>query len=94
MTQESRVFVSPSDIVSIGYECPHCKSTFSVPLGKVDRVSVLCGNCQERIVKETPESSSHQSEFSVFNQFVMALRSLQAREFGKNIRMEILGESK
>jgi len=94
MTQEERIFIVPQDIIAIGCECSHCKSTFVVPVEKIDRVLAKCPNCNERLISETQPSSGALSESTVFLNFVTWLKSLQARDFGGNIRLEIKGEVK
>ena len=94
MTQEERVYIVPQDILAIGYECPHCKSTYVVPIEKIDRIVANCPNCQQRLISEIQPSSSALAESAVFLNFVTWLKALQAREFGNNIRMQIKPEIK
>jgi transposase-like protein len=94
MTVEKRILISPQDIVGLGFECPHCKASYSVPVTRLDRIGSLCPNCQQRWVSSTQPSSSLQSEDVVLNYFVGYLRELQRRDFGASIRLEIGGDMK
>lgn len=93
MTQERKVLISPQDILAVGYECPHCCSTYFVPIDKIDRVITLCPNCQQRIIAEMQPSSDRLAEKAVFEQFLSYLKALRARDFGSHVRFEIRGES-
>jgi hypothetical protein len=94
MTQEKRILISPQDILSFGLECPHCHSTYLVPVAKIDRIPALCSNCQQRLIAELPSSSSELTEMLVLQRFLESLRGLQFRDFGSHIRFEIKGEVK
>ena len=94
MTQEKKVLISPQDILGVGHECPHCKSTHFVPIEKMVRIITLCPNCQQRLMSETQPSSSQFAESVVFGQFLEALKAMQVRDFGSHIRLEIKGEVK
>ena len=92
MTQERKTLISPHDIVAVGYLCPHCGSSGSVPIEKIDRVAVTCGNCAQRLISETQPSSSQLAESIVMKHFLEALRALQVRDFGNHVRLEIKGD--
>ena len=94
MTTERRILISPQDIIGLGFECPHCKATYSIPVGRLDRIASICPNCQQRWVSDVQQSSSQQSENVVLRYFVDFLRELQRREFGNALRLEISGDVK
>lgn len=94
MTSEKRTFISPKDILSLGFECLHCGSTYFSPIEKLDRVVKQCPNCQQLLVSDTQLTSSEHSDARVLHFFVDFLRQLRTREFGTAIRFEIAGEPK
>ncbi len=93
MTQEKKILISPQDILAVGHECPHCKSTHFVPINKMVRIIALCPNCQQRLMSETQPSSGQLAESVVFSQFLEALKAMQVREFGNHIRLEIKADA-
>ncbi len=94
MTAEKRILISPRDILSVGYECPHCRATYFVPLARLDRVAIHCPNCRERWASDTQPSSSEHSDAKVLEFFVHFLHELCRRDFGSHLRFEIDGEIK
>lgn len=94
MTTEKRVLVSPQDIIGMGFECPHCRAVYSVPVARLDRIATICPNCQQRWVSETQPSSSQHSEATSLRHFVDFLKELQQRDFGRSIRFEIKPDDK
>lgn len=93
MTQERKTLISPHDIIAVGYLCPHCGSSGSVPIGKINHVAAMCGNCNQRLVSETQASSSLLPENTVMERFLESLRALQMRDFGNHVRLEIKGDA-
>jgi hypothetical protein len=48
MTNETRVFVEPADLLGVEFECGHCHARFLYDLSKtVTRVISSCPNCNE-----------------------------------------------
>lgn len=90
MTSERRILISPKDIASVGWECPHCHATFLVPIARLDRdLGAICQNCSERFVSETQKSSSMLSESELIKSFLLRLRELIGSNIGKHLRLEI-----
>lgn len=93
MTIEKKVWISPNDIVSVGWECPHCTMLYSVPVGKLDRsLPEMCPNCQERLASGTQLSSSELADSTVLLAFLVHLRNVQDRPFGKSLRFGLSGD--
>lgn len=90
MTSEKRVIISPNDIISVGWECPHCHAVFLVPIDVLDRMlPVVCPNCSERLASETQPSSAELSDLNTAHSFLLRLRELRSKPFGKYLRLEI-----
>jgi uncharacterized paraquat-inducible protein A len=87
MTAEKKILISPKDILAIGFECPHCGASYSVPIQKHDRPTTLCPNCNEKILDADGESAT-------VGTFVGRLKLMQTNKYGKAIRFEIACESK
>ena len=95
MTSEKRVLISPKDILSVGFECPHCRATYFVPVENLDRPLVRqCPNCQESWATDAPVPSGDYSDLKMLHFFVDCLRKIQTRAFGAAIRFEVSGEPK
>jgi len=92
MTSEKRILVSPKDILSLGFECPHCSTTYFSPIDKLDELVRQCPNCRQSWATDAPVSSSSYSDLKTLVFFVDFLRQIRNREFGLNIRFEIAGE--
>lgn len=93
MTRENRIFITPQDILRIGFECPHCHATYLVPVAAIDREVVRnCPNCRESIATDASVLGSDDSDLRVLNVFIRYLRTMQSRKFGTSIRMEVDAE--
>jgi hypothetical protein len=94
MTSEKRVLIAPKDILGIGFDCPHCRSTYFAPVGTLDRIVNNCPNCQQHWLSGIQTSSDAHSDATTFNFFVDFLRELRNRPFGDSVRFEIRCEEK
>jgi hypothetical protein len=94
MTNEKRTLIAPQDILSLGFECPHCGSTYFSPVDKIDRVLRGCPNCQESFVTDAPVAGSDYSDMRLLEFFVRFLRQVRNRPFGASFRFEIASEEK
>jgi transcription elongation factor Elf1 len=92
MTAEKRILISPKDILSIGFECPHCGATYFVPIEKLDRPWRQCPNCQESLATDASVPNSDYSDVKVLFLFVDFLRQVRSRAFGAFLRFEVKGE--
>ncbi len=94
MTSEKRVLISPADILSVGFECPHCGATYFVPIDKLDRdLPRKCQNCNEPFFNDAPVENTDYSDLRVLGAFITFFKSLRSRTFGSSVRFEIQQES-
>jgi hypothetical protein len=90
MTTEKRILISIADIVSVGWTCPHCKASFSVPVDSADKERIFqqCPNCNgwiaPRIMQSLPVGTDE-----TLKDFLAALKKLQNTEAGAAVRLEI-----
>lgn len=89
MTNEKRILIAPRDILSMGFECPHCSATFFVPIDKVDSLVRQCPNCREFWATDASVHGSDYSDLKVLSFFVEFLKDIRSRQFGAAIRFEI-----
>jgi transcription elongation factor Elf1 len=95
MTAEKRITISPHDIISVGWECPHCHALYAVPIEKLDRPLVIhCPNCNQRLAGESQPSTEKHSDSKVLQFFLEFLSEMKRRPFGKDLRFELGGEVK
>jgi uncharacterized paraquat-inducible protein A len=95
MTAEKRILISLADIIPVGWECPHCHATYSIPMPAVDReVIAICPNCKERLMSETQPVSVKFSDSVLLKMALDFIRDLQQREIGKHLRFELGGDVK
>lgn len=92
MTSEHRTLISPKDILGLGFECPHCGSTYFSPVDKIDRTVRGCPNCQESFVTDAPVPGSDLSDMRLLEDFVRVLKQVRNRPFGVSLRFEIPSE--
>jgi hypothetical protein len=93
MTVEKKILIAPQDILSLGYECQHCHSTYLVPLDKLSRITTSCPNCKEEWVSDFASGGVH-SDVSILNNFTQLLKILPTRNVGVSIRLEIREQKK
>jgi DNA replicative helicase MCM subunit Mcm2 (Cdc46/Mcm family) len=94
MTSERRIFISPVDVLSIGFECPHCGATYFVPIDKLDRdLPRKCQNCNEPFLNDAPVQNLDYSDLRALGAFITFFKDLRRRTFSSSIRFEIQGES-
>ena len=92
MTREKRVLLSPLDILGIGFECPHCGTTYLVPIENLDRgLPTKCHNCHEIFVDNTSAKASGPIDTQALAGFVGYFKELRKRKFGACLRLEIEG---
>jgi hypothetical protein len=92
VTIQRRTLISPQDVIGLEYECNHCHARYSVPLGKCDRVTAICPNCNERWLKETQDTSSRLPDVAIIRGLVEFLHEVKTRQLGATIRLEIAGD--
>jgi hypothetical protein len=93
MTSEKRTLIAPLDILSLGFECLHCRATYFVPIDKLDRsLPRTCQNCQESILTDAPVTNSSWSDLQALTQFIALFKLLRTRPFGSAVRFEIREE--
>lgn len=90
MTVETRNLISPSDILSIGFECKQCSASGFVPIEKIFRqFPVKCPNCGEQFLGDAPLSTIDQSDAALLDAFVKLFAKLRSRTFSLSMRFEI-----
>ena len=94
MTTEKRILIAPKDILSIGFECPHCGTTYFIPIQKVDQIVRQCPNCRTMLANDAAVPNSSYSDMKTLNFLIEFLHTTQSRDFGANVRFEIAGELK
>jgi hypothetical protein len=90
MTVEKRIFISPSDIVGIEFECGHCYSRHLIPIASFDRVIYQCPNCKEKLVSSGHADSTKQSDEAALLNLVAILTDIQDRPL--TLQFEITGD--
>jgi len=94
MTSEKRILISPTDILSVGFECSHCGATYFVPVKRLDRnLPRECQNCQESFVTDAPVQNKEHSDLVVLRSFIKLFKDMQSRKFVSSVRFEIQDES-
>jgi hypothetical protein len=89
MTIQKRSLISLQDLLGVEYECTHCHARYSIPLDKLDRVTLSCPNCKEQWFDHPARTSINVSEDMLHN-FVGQLRALQSCQLkGVAVRLEI-----
>jgi hypothetical protein len=91
MTIQKRTLISPKDLLGIEYECNHCRARYSVPIDRLDRVTMACPNCKEpwfdHKMADLAAINVSQDIVHRFVDHIKALRSCQLE--GVALRLEI-----
>lgn len=86
---ETRVLISPADVVSVGFECPACKASVFVPLGALNELPTKCQNCREAWMHVPTQAMVAETDDAVMGVFIDLLKKLNVRKFGAAVRLEI-----
>jgi hypothetical protein len=89
MMTEMMTLITPSDVVSVGFECPACKATFFVPLGVLNELPTKCHNCRESWMHVPSQAMIAETDAQVMGVFIDLLKKLNVRKFGAAVRLEI-----
>jgi hypothetical protein len=84
MTNETRIFIEPKDLLAVEFECGYCRASFIYNLSEnVVRIISVCPNCNQPFY--APESRQN------FEQFFALLKnmSLLTRDSKLTIRLQI-----
>lgn len=90
MMTETVTLITPSDVLSVGFECSACGATYFVPLVKLTgALPGKCQNCGAVWLYEPSVAMVAPTDARVLAGFVNALQELQARPFGAAVRLEL-----
>lgn len=82
MTNETRVFIEPEDMLGVEFECGHCHARFLYDLSEaVIRIIFNCPNCNEPFFKA--ELKGH------FDQFFSLLKSMNKLTEGSKLKIKL-----